>query len=214
MALPEINISFLDNMVNLPIHMHPVFVHFVISLPIIIFLIELTNLAFRRKTLDIVNIGLLALLLIFLFGAYIAGVKDGKEAWDLLDTDAQTALKAHKIFGVYIILFGFATVAIFKTISMIKNRIIFKVLYLLVFALFIVLILKQGKDGGELVNLYGVNVDRAKVLDDKLFDLQSAYDDLNASLMELKADKNGTKKQKSIKDMNVTVAPVPIAKKI
>lgn len=205
MGLLEINISFLDNIASLPFHLHPAIVHFVISLPIIIFLIELVNLVVRRKMLDIVNIGLLALLMIFLFGAYMAGVTDGKEAWDLLDTDAQTALKAHKTFGVYIILFGFTILAVFKAISMIKNRIIFKALYLLVFALFIVLILKQGKDGGELVNLYGVNVKRAEVLSDKL-------DDLNASYMELKADKNGTM-QKSLKDMNATVAPVPIAKK-
>ncbi|MDD5406872.1 MAG: hypothetical protein PHE73_08060 [Sulfurovaceae bacterium] len=209
MGLPEINISFLDNITNFPIHLHPAIVHFVISLPIIIFLIELVNLVLRQKAVNMINIGLLVLLFISLIGAYIAGVTDGKEAWDLLETNGQKALKAHKTFGTYIIIFGFTLVAIFKVISSVSKRMIFKILYLLILALFIVVILKQGKDGGELVNTYGVNVERANILDDKLFNLQSAYDDLNASLKE-----SNTSKKKPLKDMNATTSPEPIAKKI
>jgi uncharacterized membrane protein len=187
-------------------------VHFVIALPVIIFLIESVNLVLRRKSLDVVTIGLLILLLVFLLGAYIAGVTDGKEAWDYLDENGQAALKAHKTFGVYIILFGFTSVAIFKTISLISNGMIFNILYMLILALFVVLILKQGKDGGELVNTHGVNVDKVKMLDDKLFDLQSLYEDLNASYLELKGDDKNATKKKLPKDTNATVAPEPIAK--
>ncbi len=214
MGLPEISIAFLDKLANLPVHLHPPMVHFAVALPVIIFLIELFNLIFRSKVLDVVTIGLLVLLLIFLLGAYVAGVTDGKEAWDFLDENGQAALKAHKTFGVYIILFGFTSVAIFKTLSLISSNMIFNILYMLVFALFVVLILKQGKDGGELVNLHGANVERAKVLDDKLFDLQSAYDDLNASYIELKGGDSNTTKPKPLKDINATVAPEPMAKKI
>ncbi len=213
MGLPEISITFLDKLAHLPAHLHPPMVHFVIALPVIIFLIESVNLVLRRKSLDVVTVGLLILLLIFLLGAYIAGVTDGKEAWDYLDENGQAALKAHKTFGVYIILFGFTSVAIFKVISLISNSIIFNILYMLILALFVVLILKQGKDGGELVNTHGANVDKVKILDDKLFDLQSVYEDLNASYLELKGeDKNATKKKKPLKDKNSTVAPEPIAK--
>jgi len=213
MGLPEINISFLDELVSMPVHLHPPIVHFVVALPVIIFLIELVHLLFRRKVLDVVNIGLLGLLLIFLLGAYIAGVTDGKEAWDLLDEKGQEALKAHKTFGIYIVLFGFSAVAIFKVISLISNSMIFNILYMLILALFVVLILKQGKDGGELVIVHGANIQKVKILDDKLFDLQSAYEDLNASYLELKGgDKNATKK-KPLKDINTTVAPMPLAKK-
>lgn len=213
MGLPEISITFLDKLAHLPAHLHPPMVHFVIALPVIIFLIESVNLVLRRKSLDVVTVGLLILLLIFLLGAYIAGVTDGKEAWDYLDENGQAALQAHKTFGVYIILFGFTSVAIFKVISLISNSIIFNILYMLILALFVVLILKQGKDGGELVNTHGANVDKVKILDDKLFDLQSVYEDLNASYLELKGeDKNATKKKKPLKDKNSTVAPEPIAK--
>ncbi len=213
MGLPEINISFLDELVSLPVHMHPPIVHFVVALPVIIFLIELVHLIFRRKVLDVVNIGLLGLLLIFLLGAYIAGVTDGKEAWDLLDEKGQEALKVHKTFGIYIILFGFSAVAIFKVISLISNSMIFNILYMLILALFVVLILKQAKDGGELVIVHGANIQKVKVLDDKLFDLESAYEDLNASYNELRGgDINATKK-KPLKDINSTIVPIPLAKK-
>jgi uncharacterized membrane protein len=212
MGLPEINIAILDKLAHLPAHLHPPMVHFVIALPVIIFLIELVNLVMRRKSLDVVTVGLLILLLIFLLGAYIAGVTDGKEAWDYLDENGQAALKAHKTFGVYIILFGFTSVAIFKVISLISNTIIFNILYMLILALFVVLILKQGKDGGELVNTHGANVDKVKILDDKLFDLQSVYEDLNASYLELKGDDKNATKKKPLKDKNSTIAPEPIAK--
>jgi len=213
MGLPEINISFLDELVSLPIHMHPPIVHFVVALPVIIFLIELVHLVFRRKVLDVVSIGLLALLLIFLLGAYISGTTDGKEAWDLLDEKGQEALIAHKTFGVYIILFGFTSVAIFKVISLISNSMIFNILYMIILALFVVLILKQGKDGGELVIVHGANIQKVKALDDQLFDLQSAYEDLNASYHELKGDDKNATKKKPLKDINTTVAPMPLAKK-
>ena len=136
MGLPKINISFLDTLVSMPLHMHPPIIHFVVALPVIVLLIELLNLVFRRKVLDVVNVGLLALLLIFLIGAYIAGVTDGKEAWDLLDENGQEALKAHKTFGIYIILFGFSAVAIFKIISLLSKSMIFNILYMLILALF------------------------------------------------------------------------------
>lgn len=214
MGLPEINISFLDNIISLPVHLHPPIVHFAVALPVIIFLIELANLVFRRKVLDVVSVGLLALLLVFLIGAYISGTTDGKEAWDLLDEKGQEALKAHKTFGIYIILFGFTSVAIFKVISLISNSMIFNILYMLILALFVVLVLKQGKDGGELVIVHGANIQKVKVLDDQLFDLQSAYEDLNASYIELKGGSSNTTKPKPLKDINATVAPEPMAKKI
>ncbi|MDD3775873.1 MAG: hypothetical protein PHV08_07965 [Sulfurovaceae bacterium] len=213
MGLPEINISFLDELVSLPVHMHPPIIHFVVALPVIILLIELFNLVFRRKILDVLNFGLLALLLIFMIGAYISGVTDGKEAWDLLDENGQEALKAHKTFGIYIILFGFVAVAIFKVVSLLSRSMIFNVLYMLILALFVVLILKQAKDGGELVIVHGANIQKVKALDDKLFDLESAYEDLNASYNEIRGEDINATKKKPHKDINSTIVPVPLAKK-
>ena len=187
MSLPEINLTFLNNMVSVPFHIHPALTHFAVSLPIVILFIEIFNLFPRRRIVDIITVGLFGMLLFILIGVYVSGATDGKEAFELLDGKGQEALKSHKIFGTYIILFGFTLVALFKALSLLANKIYYKMLYIVILALFIAVTLKQGKDGGELVNTYGVNVQKAKMLEDELFDLQMKYDDLNSSFNALKA---------------------------
>ncbi|MDD5360069.1 MAG: hypothetical protein PHI02_07350 [Sulfurovaceae bacterium] len=219
MGLPEINLTFLENITSMPFHIHPAIVHFAVSLPIIILLIEIFNLFPKRRIVDIVTFGLFWIFLFILIGVYISGLTDGKEAFELLDSKGQEALKSHKILGTYIILFGFTIVALFKILSLITNKVYYKILYIAILALLIAATLKQGKDGGELVNTYGVNVQKAKILEDKLFDLQMKYDDLNSSYNALKVKENNatvdinTTAPKSLKDINATVAPMPLAKK-
>lgn len=219
MGLPEINLTFLENIISVPFHLHPAIVHFAVSLPIIILLIEIFNLFPKRKIIDVVTVGLLGMLLFVLVGVYISGVTDGKEAFELLDSNAQEALKSHKILGTYIILFGFILVALFKILSVVTNKIYYKILYILILTVFVVATLKQGKDGGELVDKHGVNVQKAKILGDELFDLQLKYDDLNKTFSTLKIKENNstldinTTAPKSLKDINATIAPMPLAKK-
>ncbi|MBD3807554.1 MAG: hypothetical protein IE890_04090 [Arcobacter sp.] len=208
MGLPEINLTFLNNIVSVPFHIHPAIVHFAVSLPIVILLIEIFNLFPRRRMVDIITVGLFGMLLFVLIGVYISGVTDGKEAFELLDNKGQEALKSHKIFGTYIILFGFTLAALFKTLSLLTNKIYYKMLYIVILALFIAITLKQGKDGGELVNVYGVNVQKAKMLEDELFDLQMKYDDLNSSFSALKAkEANATDINKS-QELNSTIKTI------
>lgn len=219
MGLPEINLTFLENVASLPFHMHPAIVHFAVSLPIIILLIEIFNLFPKRRIVDIITFGLFGMLLLVLIGVYISGLVDGKEAFELLDSKSQEALKSHKILGTYIILFGLTFVALLKSLSLITNKIYYKIVYILILIVFVVAILKQGKDGGELVSAYGVNVQKVKVLEDELFNLQMQYEDLNNSFKLLKAKENNTTLDinttvpKSLKDINATVAPMPLAKK-
>lgn len=212
MELPEINLVFLDNILTLPIHIHPLFVHFAIAIPIIILLIELFNLVIKRKVIDVVNIGLLGILIFILFGAYISGVTDGKEAFDFLDTQGQAALKSHKILGTYIIVFGFGLVALFKVIALFSDGMKFKAMYLVMLLLFIGVTLKQGKDGGELVNLHGANVQKVKVLDAKLLALQNMHNDLNSSYNELNASiiKLNEQYEKTIAELNASLQVMPI----
>ncbi len=66
--------------------------------------------------------------------------------------------------------------------------------------LFISVVLKQTKDGSELVTIYGTNVQKVKELNDKLFSAQVEYDDLNSTYQELKT------KMQAIADSNATEA--------
>jgi cytoskeletal protein RodZ len=52
-----------------------------------------------------------------------------------------------------------------------------KGLYLLVLIAFVAGIFKQGEEGGELVYEYGINVEKVKELDDKIFDLEEALEE-------------------------------------
>lgn len=208
MSLPEINLTFLNNIVSVPFHIHPAIVHFAVSLPIVILLIEIFNLFPRRRIVDIITVGLFSMLIFVLIGVYVSGVTDGKEAFELLDHKGQEALKSHKILGTYIILFGFTLIALFKALSLLTNKIYYKMLYIVILALFIAVTLKQGKDGGELVDVYGVNVQKAKVLGDELSLLQMKYDDLNSSFNALKAkEANATDANRST-ELNATVKTI------
>jgi hypothetical protein len=69
-------------------------------------------------------------------------------------------------------------VVLFKLLSMMIGKRVMKGLYLLILVLFVAGILKQGKEGGELVYEYGANVEKVQELDSQLFDLQEELEEL------------------------------------
>jgi hypothetical protein len=109
--------------------------------------------------------------------AYLTGTVDGKEAFDALSQAGQAELKEHKLLGTYLVI-GSAVVVVFKMISAILQRGLAKAMYLLVLIVFTLGILKQGKDGGELVYKYGANVEKVANLDSELFDVKEEIDEL------------------------------------
>jgi cytoskeletal protein RodZ len=76
-----------------------------------------------------------------------------------------------------------AVVLLFKLLSAIINRALMKGLFLFVLIFFVAGILKQGKEGGELVYTHGANVKIVKIKDDALFDCK---DDLSDYVAEEK----------------------------
>jgi len=109
--------------------------------------------------------------------AYLTGTVDGKEAFDALSQAGQAELKEHKLLGTYLVLAS-AVLVVFKLLSAMIQRGLMKATYLLVLIVFTAGILKQGKDGGELVYKYGANVERVADLDSELFDVQEELDEL------------------------------------
>lgn len=175
--IPEIPLPF-----DIPALMHPPVAHFIIALPVIVLLLEIVNLIAKKRAIGVTSFFLLLLTLVAAVAAYYTGGVDGKAAWDILTQDGQTAVKAHKLFGTYLLLAS-VIVLLFKLLSALVQRGLMKAVYLVVLIFFVAGILKQGKEGGELVYTHGANVKIVKTMDDKMFEIQ---DELNDYIAEEK----------------------------
>ena len=180
--IPEIQLPF-----DIPLLMHPPVDHFIIALPIIILFIEFINLFAKKRAIGVVSFLLIVLTVVASVAAYLTGSVDGKEAYPLLNEVAQGELKEHKLLGTYLMLAS-AVVLVFKLLSAMIGRGIMKVLYLAVLILFVAGILKQGKEGGELVYKYGVNVEKVQELDSELFDVKEELEELQEENKEGEAE--------------------------
>ncbi len=169
---------------EIPTLLHPPLVHFAIALPVIIVLLELFNILAKMKAtpesprgkgLSGVSLLLIIILLVVAVGAYATGVADGKNGWDMLTDAAKADVRAHKLFGAYIVLAS-ALLVLFKIISLIGNKSRF--FFLLLTIGFTIISLQQGKQGGALVYEHGVNVAR-------VVEVTSDLDDANEELSEL-----------------------------
>ena len=187
--IPEIPLPF-----DIPALMHPPIAHFIIALPVIILLLELINLIVKKKAIGVTSFFLLILTVIAAIAAFYTGSADGKAAWDLLSQEGQTALKAHKVMGTYLLL-GSVIVIIFKLLSSMIQRGLMKALYLLVLIFFVSGILKQGQEGGDLVYKYGANIEKVKALDDEMFDVKEELDELKEEFSDLKEESESAVKK-------------------
>jgi uncharacterized membrane protein len=187
MELPAIKIPQIELPFDIPLLMHPPVDHFIIALPVIILLLEIVNLIVKKRAIGITSFFLLILTVVAAVAAYLTGSIDGKEAFPLLSEAAQGELKEHKLFGTYLMLAS-AVVLVFKLLSAMISRGLMKTLYLLVLILFVAGILKQGKEGGELVYKYGVNVEKVQELDSELFDVKEEFEELQEELEELQEE--------------------------
>ena len=186
MELPVIKIPEITLPFDIPVLLHPSVDHFIIALPIIILLLEIINLFTKKRAIGVVSFFLIILMSAASVAAYYTGVVDGKEAWDLLSQAGQSELKDHKVLGTYLMLAS-GVVLLFKLLSSMLQRGMMKGLYLFILILFVVGILKQGKDGGELVYKYGANVEKVNTLDNELFDVNEELEELKEEILENKA---------------------------
>lgn len=176
LSLPKIELPF-----DVPVLMHPPVDHIMVALPIIILLIEVIGLIIKKRSISGLSFFFVLLMVFAAMAAYYTGMIDGKEASDLLSAEGQEALKAHKNFGTYLMLFSFV-VLLLKLISMISSKGIVKAFYLLILLVFVAGVLKQGKDGGEIVYEYGANNKAVKVLKENIANLKFDMDDMKEDL--------------------------------
>jgi len=183
MTIPEIKIPVeIPPVITdaVPHMLHPILVHFVIVLPIIVVILELVNMIMKRKSLT-VSIYLLFILGIIVFaGAYLSGITDGSEAGPLLGAAGQDELKDHKHLGTLLLYLTLVPI-VFKIFSVIVKKVWAKILYIILLIAFAALTVYQAKAGGELVYKHGANVQAVQVAEDKIEKLEDEINELKSS---------------------------------
>jgi uncharacterized membrane protein len=195
MELPVIKIPEIALPFDIPVLLHPPVDHFIIALPIVVLLLEVINLVTKKRAIGVVSFFLIILTVVAAAAAYFTGVTDGKEAFDLLSQAGQAELKEHKQLGTYL-LFASSVVLVFKLLSAMIQRGLMKALFMLILILFVIGILKQGKDGGDLVYKYGANIERVSSLDSDLFDAKEELEELTQKTKKSVAKAADTVKEK------------------
>lgn len=210
MNLPTLSLPKIDLPFDVSVLMHPPVDHFMIALPVVILLIELISLIAQKRSISGISFFFVLLMVVASIAAYYTGTIDGKEAYPLLSPEGQEELKAHKNFGTYLMLFSFV-VLLFKLISMMTSKGMVKAFYFLILAVFVAGVLKQGKDGGELVYEYGANVEALKMIKDDMADLKDELSDAteelesqNEALEEAEAKIEELSAAASVEDTNNT----------
>jgi len=206
MELPAIKLPQIELPFDIPVLLHPPVDHFIIALPVIILLLEVVNLIVKKRAIGVTSFFLLILTVVAAVAAYFTGSVDGKEAFPLLSEAAQGELKEHKLLGTYLMLAS-AVVLVFKLLSAMINRGLMKALYLLVLILFVAGILKQGKEGGELVYKYGVNVEKVQELDSELFDVKEELEELQEETKPAEAAEKEPELTTEVKETPVEATP-------
>ncbi|MRI83633.1 MAG: hypothetical protein C6I00_04355 [Nitratiruptor sp.] len=169
--------------VEIPLLLHGPVVHFAIAIPVIALLLELVNLALRRRCVGVISGLLLILAGLVYIAAFFTGKVDGSEAYSLLSAEGKEELQEHKLLGVYLLL-GIWGVVLLKLIFMMINRFWAKLLFTLALAGFVAASFIQGKHGGELVYTYGANVKAVSALDDKIMELEEQVESLQSKCKE------------------------------
>ncbi len=186
MNLPAIDIP-VKLPFDVPLLVHPIFVHFVVAIPIIVLLIELINLKAKRPAVSVTSLFLLTLAVIVYAGAFFTGKADGSHAFSLLTPEAKDELKSHKLLGTYLV-YAVPVLLLLKAGAMAIRRAWARNVFIAFLLIFIAVLLKQGKDGGELVYDYGVNVKPVMALQDRLDDMEFDMEDLKEELQKAKAE--------------------------
>lgn len=184
MTLPPITLPKVELPFDISVLLHPPVVHFMVALPVIILLLELLNLMFKKKAIGGISYFLIFVTIIVAAAAYLTGLVDGKEAYPALSEAGKTALSEHKLLGTYLLIAS-VVVFFFKFLSSVTKSGFMKFLYLMVLIVFVAGIYVQGEEGGKLVFKHGMNVEKVNSLDDALFDLQEEIDELTQKLEKI-----------------------------
>ncbi len=188
MQLPEIPLPIVVPF-EIPTLLHPVAAHFGVVLPVVILIIELLNLYYKRRALSVASLLLFILMGMVYVGLFVTGTADGKEAYELLSEQGQLELKEHKTLGIYLVYLS-TILLIVKMLAMSIQKKGTKIALFVSIVIFMALVLVQGKHGGELVYEYGANVEATTEAQDALDTMQDEMDELKTQMQTLQAEAN------------------------
>lgn len=208
MKLPEITLPKVDLPFDIPVLLHPPVDHFAIALPVMILFLELINLILKKRAISGLSFFLIFLTVIVSIAAYFTGLVDGKEAYPALGDEARAALSEHKILGTYLMLAS-GVLLLFKLLSMLISKGVMKGIYLFVLIIFVAGIFEQGEEGGELVYEHGLNVEKVKILDDKIFELEEALEEAEEKIEEAEEKIQGAEAEESSEE-STSEAATPV----
>jgi len=157
MTLPPLIIPNFPLPFEIPHMIHPLLVHFVIALPVVIVLLELINLFTNKRTIGVLSFFFMLLVSILFLSSYLTGSVDGKMAKEFLSPEAKSLLADHKQLGVYLV-YASGLVMLFKLFSILIRKTAIRILFFIVLIVFTAAVFNEGKKGAELVYKYGVNV--------------------------------------------------------
>ena len=163
MTLPELPIPMppAEFPLHIPELVHPLVVHFAIALPFLILLLELVNIATRKRTIGVTSFAFMVLLTMILYSALLTGSTDAQAAKAAMSAEAKTMLAEHKQWAVYLF-YASVVLMLIKLLSVLVRKTPLRVFFFIVLMLFAAATLATGKRGGALVYTYGVNVGAKK----------------------------------------------------
>ncbi len=214
MTLPNISIP-INIPIELPTLLHPPLVHFAVAIPVLVLLFEIINIFLKSKSLKIITSSLLFVTIVIFFGAYLAGITDGKAVIDSATFSGIANLKEHKLLGIYLV-YASAVIFIFKLLSLVINKTGFRVFYVLLLIGFTASVLHQGKEGGELVYKYGANVkQQADDFDDNEKTEEKTEEKITPPAKEEETTKAPEEIEKETKENTEKLTPLPnVTKKV
>jgi uncharacterized membrane protein len=216
MFLPNISIPF-ELPFELPLLLHPAVVHFVVAIPIVILLLEVSNLFLKRSSASFLSLFLLVLVAVFMTLAYFTGSVDGKETFMALSDEGKAELKEHKLLGAYLT-YGAWLLVVVKSLAMALAKVRFALIPLLLLLIGVTFI--QSKDGGEITYAYGANNEVVKSMAEEREELKEEISDLEEEVsgLEEKLESTTTKLENATQALQeakkpavapVTATPTP-----
>ncbi len=157
MNLPPLSIPDFPLPFTIPEMMHPAIVHFAVALPVVILLLEIINLAARRKSIGAISFVLLVLMAAVYLGAYLTGSVDADKAKDLLSPEAKTLFDTHQNGGIWLV-YGTAVILLLKLISAGVKKFPARIVFLAALGVFFWGTTGVVQKGCALTYKHGVNV--------------------------------------------------------
>ena len=163
--------------------LHPAVVHFAIVLPLVALTFQGLYLLKKNDAYSKAALVTIVFAAIFVLAAFLTGRDDARgglmEILQTYDEKGAHELKEHAELGIYLA-YSIGVVALLKIINIfkVKNKIV-DIILLVSFLLISIVMLNQGKEGGEIVYTHGL-----------VFEAHEMKDTLHESLEDIKSAEN------------------------